>query len=42
MEINNNRKDWALEKLGDFADYEKEKNLKMNLLSKMIFSNIHM
>ena len=28
MEINNNRKDWALEKLGDFADYEKGKKPK--------------
>lgn len=28
MEINNIRKDWALEKLGDFADYEKGKKPK--------------
>ena len=28
MKINNNRKDWALEKLGDFADYEKGKKPK--------------
>ena len=28
MEINNNRKDWALEKLGDFADHEKGKKPK--------------
>jgi len=28
MEINNSRKDWALEKLGDFADHEKGKKPK--------------
>jgi type I restriction enzyme S subunit len=28
MEISNNRKDWTLEKLGDFADYGKGKNPK--------------